>query len=999
LKINTFYKTILVCFVNVLIAVSANAQKYQFLQYTIGDGLVHSQVYAACQDDKGYIWFATTGGLSRFDGQTFVNYTKDDGLLNNKIKSLHKDNQGNIWIGSQGGLTMFNGSTFKTFPFPKKQKDLGNEIFSICQAKDSSLWLATNKSGVANFKQGKYTFLSTKDGLNHFFIRSVTCDDEGVIWIGSRKGINTYKNGKLSIFRINGKINVNVSDIKVGRKGEIFISTINQGFYSYFRGNTKKEKNFPSINVRSIHIDANQTIWLASKTGVIKLDNNYQFWDEKIGMPSKDITQVFSDNEDNIWMCTRGQGVLRLTNEALTSYDQLGLNEVMSITQDKHRNLWFGTYSQGIVKYDGKKYHKISTKDGLTNNTVWSLYVDRNDVVWAATTEGVSVYDGDIFQSFSSMNGLLDDKITAIYKDGDKMIFGSKSGLTILGRDGFKSYPIGKKLTGRNIRTIEKKQGKYWLGVNGGILSFSLKEGYQQYQVSDASDNIVYAIKKDKKGNLWIGSTNGLYYRKGSDFIRINYDKRSSSNNINFLLFDRHEMLWLGSDNGVFEVDVNNYLETGLVSVLHYSDRVGLKSLETNLGSAFEDRSGFLWFGTNGGLMRYNRSKDTKRNKEFTPELSLSSVKLFMQEVDWDKYSDSIDVTSGLPVGLIVPYTENHLSFFFNGISHYNPEKVNYQFKLDGFDEEWYVPEQNFMTYPNLPFGKFTFLVKSKVGDGKWVESKPFSFVISPPFWKAKWFLLICIFLAFLIGYAIYRWRTDVNNRKQQTQQLEYKSKLMGLELQSLNASMNRHFIFNALNSIQYYINRKDRISANRYLSSFAKLIRKNLDSTTAKNNMVSLAEEIERLELYLGLENMRFQDKFEYQLTINPSIDIEIYNVPSMLLQPFIENAIWHGVLPSKKKGKILIDIDKQEDQSIVFSIQDNGIGVDVSRENKSTSGQVHESKGIMITNGRISLLQKITNENIFINGPFELKGNDGITIGTKVEIILTKKSLDLLE
>ena len=303
------------------------------------------------------------------------------------------------------------------------------------------------------------------------------------------------------------------------------------------------------------------------------------------------------------------------------------------------------------------------------------------------------------------------------------------------------------------------------------------------------------------------------------------------------------------------------------------------------------------------------------------------------------------------------------------------------------------------MTYANLPFGEFNFLVKARVSEEKWSDPKSFSFVINPPYWRTNWFYSLCVTFVLLISYSIYRWRTSIIERKRQTQQLEYKSKLMGLELQSLNASMNRHFIFNALNSIQYYINRQDRVSANRYLSSFAKLIRKNLDSTTARNNMVSLSEEIERLSLYLSLENMRFQDKFEYELNINPEIDVETYNVPSMLLQPFIENAIWHGILPSKKKGKITISIVIDESDSLVFSIEDNGIGVEVSKDKKAESGQIHESKGVRITSGRISLLQKITNENIFIKGPLEVKDDNDNVKGTRVEIMLSKKSLEMLE
>ena len=170
------------------------------------------------------------------------------------------------------------------------------------------------------------------------------------------------------------------------------------------------------------------------------------------------------------------------------------------------------------------------------------------------------------------------------------------------------------------------------------------------------------------------------------------------------------------------------------------------------------------------------------------------------------------------------------------------------------------------------------------------------------------------------------------------TENLMYKSNLLALEQQSLNASMNRHFIFNALNSIQYFINTQDKLSANKYLSSFAKLIRKNLDSSSSEDSLIPLSDELERLELYLSLEHMRFQSKFEYHINIQKGIQTESILVPAMFMQPFVENSVWHGVLPMKKKGIIQISITESKDNEIKFIIEDNGIGVDNSLNNKSS-------------------------------------------------------------
>ena len=228
--------------------------------------------------------------------------------------------------------------------------------------------------------------------------------------------------------------------------------------------------------------------------------------------------------------------------------------------------------------------------------------------------------------------------------------------------------------------------------------------------------------------------------------------------------------------------------------------------------------------------------------------------------------------------------------------------------------------------------------------------------------------------------------------RKIQTERLEDKSKMLALEQQSLNASMNRHFIFNALNSIQYYINRQDKLAANMYLSRFAKLIRKNLDSS--QSELTSLGEELERLELYLELEHMRFKDKFDYKINIDPGLDADVIKVPAMILQPYVENSIWHGILPMDREGRIKIDVTTSNG-AYVLAIEDNGIGIDASIKNKSNNGSAYMSKGMRINQGRIELLRKLTERNIEVRGPYQLENDDGISKGTRVEIVMDRDDI----
>ena len=219
-----------------------------------------------------------------------------------------------------------------------------------------------------------------------------------------------------------------------------------------------------------------------------------------------------------------------------------------------------------------------------------------------------------------------------------------------------------------------------------------------------------------------------------------------------------------------------------------------------------------------------------------------------------------------------------------------------------------------------------------------------------------------------------------------QKEKFEFESKMRELEQQSLNSSMNRHFIFNSLNSIQYYINRKDRVSANKYLSSFAKLIRKNLDSS--QKNTTYLRDELDRLSLYIELEQMRFKDKFEFNLDLSPDVNSDEVKVPSMLLQPFLENSIWHGLLPKNEKGKIELSIFR-EGPDLNILIEDDGIGIEQSLKKKE--GKVsHDSRGMDITKGRIDLIKMNSQSSVNLIGPQEVTNEDGEVTGTRVRIIL---------
>jgi hypothetical protein len=263
-----------------------------------------------------------------------------------------------------------------------------------------------------------------------------------------------------------------------------------------------------------------------------------------------------------------------------------------------------------------------------------------------------------------------------------------------------------------------------------------------------------------------------------------------------------HE-LWVGTNSGIFEVIPSASNQNSKFTVIAYTKYEGVRGTETNLNACYKDESGKLWFGTDAGLLRYDRLLDNEAEL-FPPYMHINDVRIFFEKPNWKKVSTKFN-EFGLPLDARIAYNRNHFTFYYTGISHSNPSRLQYVFKLDGFDSKWSpLTNANFATYTYLPDGKYIFKVKCINRNGIWSKESKFSFTIIPPFWRTWVFFISMSALGVIIIILFWRWRVAVLKRKNKTLQLFYRSKLLSLEQQSLNASMNRHFIFNSLNSIQY---------------------------------------------------------------------------------------------------------------------------------------------------------------------------------------------------
>jgi len=993
-------------------------QQYNFINYTIEDGLAQSQVTDINQDNQGYLWAGTLGGISKFDGKTFSNYSTANGLTHNQVNAVFKGNKGNLWIGALGGVTQINGASICNYKLEAESSNFNVTCFA--QENNGQMYFGTDGGVVfkLNIEQEGTTTnhalpttekMVLAEALPSKKIRSLYMGPKNNLWIGTKKGVIVFNN-KNAVAISQKLAELNVSKIIPDQDGNIWISTYGQGLLRINPQTMQVNLQLTAANglindwIRSMAIDKLGNVWIATKSGLNKIEgydsNNLaqlkiKRFSTSSGLPTNNINCVSTDIEGNIWLGSNGKGLLKFTGESFASYsskDGLSGDIVMSVLQDKESNLWFSTYGNGITKFDGEKYTYYNRSNGLSNNTVWCSLEDQQNNLWFGTSRGLVKYDKDGFHNYFISDGLSANKITAIEecKNGEIWV-GCSRGISKISGSEITSFNNQNGFNWKNNRAIlEDQKGNLWIGSSEGLIKYDGISFTHYSKINGLSDNTIYSLEEDKLGNIWVGTKAGLTLFDGNDFKPQIIENDFRSNIINFLKVDNNQDLWIGTNNGIYNLSLKQFYAGNSPSFQHFTNWEGVTSLETNLNGAYQDRSGKLWFCTSNSVVRHEPNMPSEGPKSTEPFINITDVGLFHETGQWEKYSKQVEKETLLPKNLTVKHNKNHFTFHYTGISFSNPSKLLYQYQLKGFEPEWMpATTAGFATYSNLPPGEYTFMVKAANKHGTWSTTPAtFAFSISNPFWATWWFYSLCMGAMGILGYVVYKWRTNVNKRKAATSRLLHRSKMLVLEQKSLNANMNKHFIFNALNSIQYYINKEDKKSANDYLASFAKLIRKNLDD--AHQNLVSLSEELERLELYLSLEHMRFDDKFNYEIKLDDDVDVNSIKIPAMILQPFVENSIKHGILPLNKKGEVCIRISKNENDQLVFGIEDNGIGIEQSLKKKFSGHREHVSQGMNITKNRLDLLKKITNKNFHIRGPEVIKDKDDNTLGTKVEITL---------
>jgi len=985
------------------------AQQYNFKNFSFEEGLTESNISTVCDDKDGNLWVGTLGGgLFKYDGYDFTSYHTENGLINNFIHSIYQEPSGKMWIGTEDGICVFDGKRFQYLPLFDQLK--GNRINAIAGIPLlNEIWFATDENGLYRLKDNKFTQYNSRRNVPDSQINCLLFDQKNILWIGTKNGVVKFARNQFTTYQQNdGLPGNNITAITKDQKGNIWFGTANKGISKYdkrrFR-NYNRNNGIASNQIQALYSDYRGNLWIGTKRGISKYqDNVFSVFNEAAGQTGNTITSIYGDKTGNIWFGTNGRGLEKLDSERFVHFsenDVLG-KRVYSMVQGVSGNKIFATSRGGITFYDSGQYSIIKGTKGFTDSQVKSLYYSEDSSLWIGTTgDGAYQFNQKRFTKYSTADGLNSNDVNGFVADdlGNIWIATADSGLSILPilKDSlsvFQKLTLDNGLVSNRINTMSKDlKGNLWVGSEDAGLSRITpeKEGdtlrflIKHFGIRDGLNHeSIKAILIDEQNHLFIGTAGGgLNIFDGKEFRQITKADGLMSNNIYSLVFDRQGNIWAGTERGVTRITLAPDLTAA--SINHYGTAEGFKGVEVYKNASMVDDLGNIWFGTVNGIVKYNPKED--QIIEAIPTIQLTGMKLFFDNIEDTPYADSVASNYPIPDELTLPFDQNNLSFQYSGTYLRNPEGVQYKWKLDGFNDQWSPAlSSREAIFSNLPPGSYTFWVNSGNEYGNWNE-KPasFKFKILPPPWKQWWVMPSAVtLLVFVISSIIYQRfrRVKAKNRVVQERLMMEKS-IIELEQEASRLQMNPHFIFNSLNSIQGFIATNDPFQAKRYLAKFARLMRLILEN--AREEYIPLQNEVDILENYLELEKLSTNHKFDYSIEIAASIEPEITEIPPMMIQPFVENAIIHGV--KKKEGQGRIDLDFiVKDGKVICEIVDNGIGREATQKAKAGIKKNHKSTGILVTKKRLEQYNLQTGLQLGVS-IIDLKSEEK-AIGTKVVI-----------
>jgi hypothetical protein len=923
-----------------------------------------------------------------------INYTVNEGLSSNTCYTLFQDHKGNIWVGSDNGPSRFDGKEFTVYNEKDGLKDI--EVLGFRKISNNRFIFWTLLNNLSIYDDGKIINENalmefSKIKLNDLSISAYDSIHKTLYLISSNAPKSYY-----SIYK--DKILEHPIDFEMTSHCHVaddhLIYKNRNGFFNYnFKGKYSKKMNFEYKNSKltrdsSFFFEKNYAFIIKNSTVIIfKTEDKFSYKEiASISIPLFTLSPKLAIDRNNmLWVYGSGNGAyhyhcpMEKLNKYTQSHQFLIDKRVNDILVDKDDNVWFTTNNDGIFFLADVNLNNYLRYPLIQNPKFVSAIAHQNkEVIIGYGNSKIGVLENHIIQDINiSINKY--SGIRSIFNDGNDIYFMNDFNLFLLknkqhlfkikddnslpkaisascndklllncGQGGFvmnkKNLEIHQIFSKRSYSGAFINEDSVFIGTPKGLYKVDIHDGKNILFEENKIGSYFFNDIKNLNDSLFIGGTNAagiVIFSKDKVCKIISKENGLAHNNVKQLVVQNDSTFWACTPVGINSIIYN--FKNNNSKVKYYSKLDGLPSNNTTCATLVDSN---LFVGTDKGigLIQINNIGAYSR-KDYN---------IFIQSITVNEKKGDFTLLQKLNDDSSIKFKISYLDYASIG-------NIKYYYMLEGLHKRWIETPSNEILFQSLPPGDYTLLVYGINNKNERSEKKvAFEFTVRAHFWQTVYFKLLCTCLAlFLLYYISKRWL--IKSKKKEIENLSIEKKIIDLELQAIKAQINPHFIYNCLNSIQYLNYNKKNDDVATYIDLFSKLIRKTLNYS--QTTLVTIEEEKNYLINYLMMENLRFKGNLLYEITSNLSNNNN-YLLPSFLIQPFVENALKHG-FQSSENGlvKINFQIDHQNDK-LIITILDNGIGINVSKDKKKESANL----GIKLSNKRIQTLSHIYNVTINI-------------------------------
>ncbi len=966
------------------------AQQLPASHYTIRDGLAQMQCISLLKDSRGYIWVGTKNGLNKFDGERFETFTTRDSLVHNYIAGLAEDSNRYIWVNNIRGLTRFDGRTFTKVKAPD-----GSTLKSLHIGPGGCPLTIIQKNGteqLAEVRNGQFVVLPGiadkaqpvqaidivfVDSTRRRLCLSVDVRDKNNQYQAS---LWWYQNGKTTRWQTE-----NPNEMGWGSSGKMTDGTIvlysqngqNTGLRTYYT--IRDDSLIPFFQTNATTKQA--TVLRPIPADVVVPHNNAYHLLEKnqtrltpLPLPTTPLWQYHFD-QGGLW-CATEKGLYRVWNNGFRYFTEEQVPYCWGVVDDRNGNLWFQNYRHSLMRFNGQTISRISGYEkaiqhpDLANDWYFHPLRDRYGHLWLTNFAGTFRYDGQRFQLITdptqpeTMCLFVDPARNLILKGGLNQV------LFIQNKPPFRFTRFNQS-NGFNdpneyvLAMTKDAQGYYWFGGRN-LTRYDYdrkKASHYTYENGKFPAKGVYSLCLDSRQQLWVASPKGLlrYDSTHDRFQRVLPDSVVST----VMLvgeFDKDHLIFADMKN-LYVLDLAHFYRTGQVCCTVFNHFNGFMGLEPGQDGYYKDSQGYIWITSGSVLSRLDpRRIDLKTGRLQTRVAKVNAERLAFV---------------GKPATINLPDGENVVTFTVETVGNDRPFFTEYSYRVPGFLDKWSPWQtQNLITLTNLPGGDYRIQIRSRSGSfgTRQPAETNLTFHVSLPFWKAPDFyqkvLFAFLVLSLLIGLLGIDWYQKQRRIRKQQQAIQNRGRqVQFLQVQTIQAQMNPHFLFNVLGTIQHLIVANDTEQAAANLLKLSHLMRNYLEASMLTNeehgslfaHEVPLAREIELLTMYIEFEKLQYGDRFTHEMIVVGKLNPESYQMPPLILQPYVENAIKHGLLYARQAGHLSIRFETIDEEELICTIEDNGVGRQRARELQQSSLKKYRSRGTELTNRRVELLNQL--------------------------------------